>query len=387
MADERNWTSFNAGKMFYHIDRWKSIVPGRPCPPPALITVDPSNTCNLACEWCNAWKVRKNMRQLSRQALINAADFFASWKSSDKKYGVGAVCIAGGGEPLTNPHVGEFIERLHADNIKSATVSNGLLLDRFFEPLLHNEYVALSVDAGTSKTFNKYKGLPQDSKAFDKIIGNIEQLCRLSRSRNCRLNADSPSNGVNYRMLIYKDNIGEIYEAAKIVRELGCKNFHIRPASVPFDGQISFSYTKDELDEFRHQIDLVNRMPERRFGFYYTLGKFDENFNKKNDFCHCYGIFMTATLMPPNQEGHPDGYCLNVCCDRRSDPLVRLLTNADDISEIARAWGSKKHWDIFRALTQNEIQNRCPRCTYYTHNKIYENCIEDNKDNLLLDFI
>ena len=27
MADERNWTSFNAGKMFYHIDRWKSIVP------------------------------------------------------------------------------------------------------------------------------------------------------------------------------------------------------------------------------------------------------------------------------------------------------------------------------------------------------------------------
>ena len=114
MADERNWTSFNAGKMFYHIDRWKSIVPGRPCPPPALITVDPSNTCNLACEWCNAWKVRKNMRQLSRQALINAADFFAGWKSSDKKYGVGAVCIAGGGEPLTNPHVGEFIERLHA---------------------------------------------------------------------------------------------------------------------------------------------------------------------------------------------------------------------------------------------------------------------------------
>lgn len=154
----------------------------------------------------------------------------------------------------------------------------------FFEPLLHNEYVALSVDAGTSKTFNKYKGLPQDSKAFDKIISNIEQLCRLSRSRNCRLNADSPSNGVNYRMLIYKDNISEIYEAAKIVRELGCKNFHIRPASVPFDGQISFSYTKDELDEFRHQIDLVNRIPERRFGFYYTLGKFDENFNKKKRF-------------------------------------------------------------------------------------------------------
>lgn len=255
MADERNWTSFNAGKMFYHIDRWKSIVPGRPCPPPALITVDPSNTCNLACEWCNAWKVRKNMRQLSRQALINAADFFASWKSSDKKYGVGAVCIAGGGEPLTNPHVGEFIERLHADNIKSATVSNGLLLDRFFEPLLHNEYVALSVDAGTSKTFNKYKGLPQDSKAFDKIIGNIEQLCRLSRSRNCRLNADSPSNGVNYRMLIYKDNIGEIYEAAKIVRELGCKIF--TSVRLPYRSTDKFLFPTPKMNWTNFAIRLI----------------------------------------------------------------------------------------------------------------------------------
>lgn len=387
MADERNWTSFNSGKLFYHIERWKSIRPNSVCPPPALITVDPSNSCNLACEWCNAWKVRKNQRQLSRKALLNAADFFASWKSPDNKYGIGSVCIAGGGEPLTNPHVGEFLDRLHANKIKCATVSNGLLLDRFYEPLLNNQYVAISVDAGTSQTFNKYKGLPANSPAFNKVISNIEQLCKLSRQRECNLNNSSPSNGVNFRMLIYKDNIKEISEAAKIVQELGCKNFHIRPASVPFDGNADFSFTAEELAEFQNQVNIVNNMPNRKFGFYYTLGKFDRNFNKKNDFCHCYGLFMTATLMPPNEEGHIDGYCLNVCCDRRSDPQVRLLTNSDDFNDIAATWGSKKHWDIFHSITKDEIQNKCPRCTYYAHNKIFENCIENGKDNLLLDFI
>ena len=387
MPDERNWTSFNSGKLFYHIDRWKQISPNAPCPPPALITVDPSNTCNLSCEWCNAWKVRKNQRQLSRQTLLNAADYFAQWTSTDKRYRVGSVCIAGGGEPLTNPYVGEFLERLYSHKIKCATVSNGLLLDRFFDPLLYNEYVALSVDAGTAKTFNKYKGLPPTSSAFNKIIHNIEELCKLSRSKKCPLNTDSPSNGVNYRMLIYKDNIQEIFEAAKIVQELGCKNFHIRPASVPFDGQISFSYSKEELEEFHHQVELVNTMPNRKFGFYYTLGKFDEHFNKKNDFCQCYGLFMTATLMPPNQAGYPNGYCLNLCCDRRSDPQVRLITNSEDIADIGKLWGSEKHWQIFKSITPQEIQQRCPRCTYYAHNKIYENCIADNKDNLLLDFI
>lgn len=387
MSDDRNWSSFNAGKLFYHIERWKNIRPNSECPPPALITVDPSNSCNLACEWCNAWKVRKNQKQLSRKTLQSAADFFARWKSHDKKFGVNAICLAGGGEPLTNPYVGEFIERLNSHKIKCAVVTNGLLIDRFYKELLNNQYVAVSVDAATSKTFNKYKGLPQNSKSFDKVISNMDELCRLARSTKCNLTQDTLSNGVNYRMLIYKDNIKEISEAARIVQEIGCKNLHIRPASVPFDGNVDFSYSQEELEEFNEQINIVNNMKNRNFGFYYTLGKFDQNFRKANDFKCCYALFMTATLMPPIADGAEDAYCLNLCCDRRSDEQVRLLTNSIDINQISKEWGSNEHWNIFRKINCSEIQNRCPRCTYYAHNKIFENCIENDKDNMLLDFI
>ena len=162
--EHRNWSSFNSGKLFSHVERWKLIQRNGKCPPPALITVDTSNYCNLSCEWCNAWKVRQNGRMLSYDVLINFVRFISEWKSADGKYGVGAVCIAGGGEPLCNPHIGDFLLELNRKRVDVATVTNGILIDKYLEELLVNQYVAVSVDAATSTTFNRYKGLDERSK-------------------------------------------------------------------------------------------------------------------------------------------------------------------------------------------------------------------------------
>lgn len=377
-----NWSSFNSGKLFYHVNRWKLIQEGKVCPPPALITVDPSNCCNLACEWCNAWKVRENQRLLSREILLDFAKFISEWKAYT--YGVEAVCIAGGGEPLCNPHVGEFLNELSRRNINTATVTNGILIDDFIKELLLNEYVAVSVDAATATTFNKYKGQNPSSRIFDKIIANIEKLCKASRETSCNLGKNSLSNGINYRMLLYKDNIGEIVEAARIAQELGCNSLHIRPASIPYDGQMSFSFSEDDISLFKDQVEEVESKKKDNFGFYYTLGKFDDKFNKCNNFKHCRAIFMTGTLMPPLHT-EENSYCFNVCCDRRSDSMMRLLTNECDISKIAEVWGSASHWNIYKEITEEQINEVCPRCTYYEHNKIFENCIDT--DNMLINFI
>ena len=378
----RNWTSFNSGKLFYHINRWKLLKEGAACPPPVLITVDPSNYCNLSCEWCNAWKVRHNSRMLSRRVLLEFAEFVSQWKVCD--YGVESICIAGGGEPLCNPHVGEFLTVLNLKGLKTATVTNGILIDRFLDELLLNQYVAVSVDAATPTTFNKYKGLDRSSKQFDKIIANIEELSGASRNQKCNLGISSPSNGVNYRMLLYKDNIGEIVEAARLAQEIGCNSLHIRPASVPFDGNVQFSFSEDDIALFKEQVAEVESLKKDDFGFYYTLGKFDEKFQRCNDFERCNAVFMTGTLMPPLGSDE-DAFCFNVCCDRRSDARVRLLTNEQELSAIADAWGSELHWNIHKAITKHEIQYACPRCTYYEHNKIVENCID--RDNMLINFI
>lgn len=381
----RNWTSFNSGKLFKHIERWKLIQKGKECPPPVLITVDPSNYCNLSCEWCNAWRMRQNKKMLSRDVLLEFARFISEWKSHDGKYGIEAVCIAGGGEPLCNPYVGEFLFELDKKGVDTATVTNGILIDKYLDELLLNQYVAVSVDAGTTTTFNKYKGLGIQSKDFDKIINNMYLLCRMSKNRKCNLGRESQSNGVNYRMLLYKDNIKEISEAARIAQDIGCKNLHIRPAAAPYDIRNKIEFTNEEIEELKEQISIVEQTKKPEFGFYYTLNKFDEKLLKCNDFEKCYAIFMTATLMPSMGVEKKDSFCLNVCCDRRSDSIMRLLSNETEFNQISKIWGSDEHWAIFDFITKTQINEVCPRCTYYEHNKIYENCIIN--DNMLINFI
>ena len=175
--DSSKWTSFNSGKLFSQIYRWNRIEPFGFVPPPVMLTVDMANVCNLACEWCNASKVRENKRMLSKTVLFDFADFLTSWERDGFK--VETICLAGGGEPLCNPHAGEFMLKLTENNIKFATVTNGVLINRYMHEMLNSQYVAVSVDAGTAKTFNKYKGLSADADTFDRIIDNMADLCEL----------------------------------------------------------------------------------------------------------------------------------------------------------------------------------------------------------------
>lgn len=380
MRSMQNWTSFNSGKLFSHINRWKKIR--SLCPPPVLFTVDPANICNLNCKWCNAKVICSNKKMLSKKTLLQFADFIYKWEIEGFK--VNAVCIAGGGEPLLNPNVGNFMRELNKLKIDVATVTNGTMIDKFIDDLLVNQYVAVSVDAATSKTFNECKNLEPNSNEFDKIINNIESLCTKSHAVKCNLGNDNPSNGVNYRMLITPENVSEIVEAARIAQDIGCKSLHVRPAATPFDGTSAISFSEDDIEIFKDQIRIVNENKKSSFGFYYTLNKFNDNLEKENDFSSCHAIFMTATLMP-SQSDDQDAYCMNVCCDRRSDSKFCLISNSTDINEIARIWGSDTHWNIYKLIDKNQIEKICPRCTYYEHNMIYEKCIEH--DDMLINFI
>ncbi|HUW47265.1 MAG TPA: radical SAM protein, partial [Patescibacteria group bacterium] len=129
----KRWNPFNSYKLLAHVEKWKRINRGCTLPAPILVTVDPTNKCNLNCRWCNAKYIRdKNKNELSATAMMKIADFLPYWSEND---GVKSVCIAGGGEPLMNPYVGQFIDRLVMNNIEVGVVTNGLLMHQFLGPL------------------------------------------------------------------------------------------------------------------------------------------------------------------------------------------------------------------------------------------------------------
>ena len=185
----KRWNPYNSFKLLAHIERWQNIKAGCPVPAPVLVTVDPANVCDLNCEWCNARFIRDHRnRMLTEKVLCEIADFLPTWGSSGSyPPGVKAVCVAGGGESLLNPATPVFIERLVKNGVEAGIVTNGTRIDTCIEALSHCTWVGVSVDAGSAKTFNKLKGLPENSSVFTKIIDNMAELAEYSRSHQTRL--------------------------------------------------------------------------------------------------------------------------------------------------------------------------------------------------------
>lgn len=375
----KQWNPFNSYKLLAHVERWRKIKRGKPIPPPILITVDPTNVCNFNCAWCNAEFIRKERKgSLSEKILLELADFLPRWGEGNSvwKPGVEAVCIAGGGEPLLNPATAAFIDALIEKEIEVGIVTNGSFINRYIDSLSYCTWVGISVDAATSRTFNKLKLLNQKSDIFDRIIENMTTLVDYAKRHNNRLGYKHPAYGVSYKYLLYKDNIGEVYEATKLAKEIGCKNIHFRPAGTTWDKmgtaqEIVFS--KEDVELFNEQIAKALELNDESFGIYGVTHKFNSQFSSANYFDKCYALFMTAVIEPPaGKDAPPDSLVLGVCCDRRGDAKLELARNIRNVDEIQKLWGSETHWKMHDKIT---VEEECPRCTYQPHNQIYEQVI------------
>ena len=376
----KRWNPFNSYKLLSHVHRWRQIKRGKQIPPPVLVTVDPTNACNFGCPWCNAAYVRTHRKgSLSEQSLMQVADFLPRWGEGNSgwKPGVEAICVAGGGEPLLNPATAAFIDRVIANGVEVGIVTNGSRIYPAMDTLSHCTWVGISVDAGTPETLDNLKMLKPELDTFNTIINNIATLVDYSKRHNHRLGSKHPAYGASYKYLLYSDNIGEIYQAAKLAKEIGCKNIHFRPAGTTWDNvgnpTNAIQFTLDEIKLFNEQISKTLELDDETFNVYGITHKFNSQFEASNRFQKCYAVFMTAVIMPPDgKDASKDSFTLGLCCDRRGDSKLELGSNLIDINQINTLWGSEGHWRIHDKI---KIRSECPRCTYQPHNEIYEQVI------------
>lgn len=375
----KRWNPFNSYKLLVHVERWRKIRRGRPIPPPVLITVDPTNVCNLNCVWCNAAYIREHRNlSLSESALQSLADYLPRWGASQQgvEPGVKAICVAGGGEPLLNPGTPSFIDKSVYNGVEVGLVTNGTRIHQCIDALSQCTWVGVSMDAGTAKTFQSLKGCSDDSQAFDRVIQNISLLADYAKRHHTQLGKHHPSYGVSYKYLLYKENINEIFTAAKLAKDIGCKSIHFRPAGTTWD-KLNTSeeivFTLEEMETFNEQIALAQELDDENFSVYGVTHKFNSQFGISNCFKKCYSIFMTAVVGPPTTHDAPkNSFTLSLCCDRRGDERLELVRDSLAFDDIERLWGGKRHWDIHDMI---DVATDCPRCTYQPHNQIYEEVI------------
>ncbi len=365
----KKYNPFNSDKLLAQVPRWKQIERGKPLPAPALVTVDPINSCNYACTWCNAeYILGHNTGMISNKILDGIADFLKEWE-------VPTVCIAGGGEPLMHPYTGNFIERLARNGVKSGVVTNGLYLDKHLDSLSNCTWVGVSMDSASQETLTRLKkAQPGD---FERTIKGIERLAKLGGE----LGKPGQAHGVSYKYLLHPGNVPEVYAGAKLAKELGCRNFHLRPFGTPWDQlgeEAKEVFTYREIEAANEQIEKARELEDDTFRVFGITHKFDGNFQKANEFKTCHAIFMTGVFMPPTSK--EEGFDLGLCCDRRGDDML-TVRDLKDLQQVREFLGSEQHWEMFDKIKVDD----CPRCTYQPHNMIFENVIEE--DNMSPDFI
>jgi MoaA/NifB/PqqE/SkfB family radical SAM enzyme len=217
---------------------------------PLYIEVSPAGQCNHRCPWCAVDYIGYKKRILNFDRFKFALEGMTNRRMVGEDWnGVKSIMFAGEGEPTLHPKLAEMVVATKKVGIDVALTTNGTAMNVNFidRALPHITWIKVSLDAASAPThaLNHHASLNQFALAiqdlayasklraelvvkfkgeFEKILGNIRYACKLNAELglNCMIGA---------QLLMNPTNIDEIYEFAKLMKEIGCDYCVIKPYS------------------------------------------------------------------------------------------------------------------------------------------------------------
>ena len=114
------------------------------------------------------------------------------------KGGVKKIIFAGyATDPLNSPYIESLLEKCVKNHITFGFNTKGLKMSQEFIDLATRpdiaagSYVSLSVDAGTSETYNKFHGLNPKVNVFEKVVQNANLLSKQNERNGHKLNCSA----------------------------------------------------------------------------------------------------------------------------------------------------------------------------------------------------
>lgn len=330
--------SFLAEKCLLYKDNLDGIIQGK-LRPPIEVNLDPANTCNLNCFFCNSKRV-KTGEIMPTETLKKVLKDIADW-------GVKGVCFAGGGEPSLHPDLPKAIDYCAELGLETAIITNGYKWsDELIEAMVKNmRWIGVSVDAGLPETFRETKGV----EGLWQTIDNIAKACVK------RINLRSEV-GITFKFLIHPLNENEIYLACKIAKETGCDAIHLRPVSF-----LAYQDKEEQLDveEIKKQVENAKRdFEDESFSVIPFFANFEKNLKRK--------IIPKCRLTPLLGICTPSGWW--ACINRKGHKGLWLC----ELDEIRKFWGSKKHLELLDKINPPKDCGQCTLAKYYPYLESYE---------------
>ena len=135
---------------------------------------------------------------------------------------IASVDFTGGGEPLLQPQLAQWIQEAHAAGCETGILTNGLLLDAAKSRALLSagiDWICVSMDAATADLYQKIRR----GSDFDRVCHNIQTLDRLRIGKHPKLM-------INFVLMTV--NIEEIDAMVTLAARLGVDQLNFKQCDV-----------------------------------------------------------------------------------------------------------------------------------------------------------
>ncbi|MEW5946511.1 MAG: radical SAM protein [bacterium] len=331
----------NPWKILYWRERVEKLLRGE-MPDPIVFTIDPSNKCNLSCEWCFTQDyIRENPYVLDAGLMHSLIDELAGTELQ-------SIALCGGGEPLANPETPNAIRHIAETGKKVGLITNGTLLtdDAISAVLKCCDYIRISVDAAESETWIAlHHG---DECSWRNLVRGITSLAEQRQGKR-------PTIGISF--LVCPFNYRQITDAAAYFKRLGADYMALKMTltdypslrHLGYSGKAFFEEKNAELWEIFREAE---RLADTEFRVVYRHpGMFIKNEIKRPG--HYYKKCRATPLGVSGITADGTFYC---CCDRRDSLHFGRYGIEGSFREL---WSGRRHFEALNSINLNECPDRC----------------------------
>ncbi len=329
----------NSHKILFHYGRiMEDIWKGKEDFAPVAIEIHPTAVCNHRCIHCSYKERNENRASLSKEVMDKLVD-------SVIHMGIRAVYFSGGGEPTLYPGLGDYIDKLHANNVECSIITNASCFDQMGLIRIADKlnYIAISVPAVSEDIFETITG-----------TRNMEEVLALPGKIKQIHGENSPILGS--RIVLTNKNYKDVGKFLEVIKE---KQFDYALFKIVRDYEDNGQgLSADEEEYLKTEIQEYQDMDEN-----FTNLKSIFGYRKMPEFKNKCWV---------NQYG----MIANVSTDGKVYPNIveidRLEFCIGDLNEetLEEMWNSDRHKKVKEISNQKWNNQECKNCRAMAYNRI-----------------
>lgn len=323
---------FTDDKILRHPNRIAEWMDYGTCPP-ITMELDLTNRCNLNCPHCAGFAGGRDHSEWDMKELRDIIHQLS-------EFGVRAITLTGGGEPLVHPHFETVVDTIFAYGMEVSVITNGTLVTRNIADIIKEKctWCRISLDAGDRNEYKQMHGVDK----WDDCLQGISLLAEAEG--DCTI-------GVGY---LTGESNPTMESATAVAKACGADYIQFRP----LHGVVN-------QDVYRHW-DECKKHEDSSFQVLASSHKYD--CMARNDlgrnYGRCYGHHF-AGVIAANKK-------MYVCCHMRGVEKYCI----GDLSEhtLREVWYSRQRKQVADSI---DFKDCPPLCRCNTFNQILWNITQE----------